>query len=331
MDIRALTRFMADRSIALGGELHAEPISGGRSNLTCAVTDGHTTWIVRRPPLAGRTPSAHDMVREYTVTKALYDTTIPVPRTIAIDKEGTVLGAPCTVTEFVTGQVLRDQNELAALGDDQVQRCARSLVQLLARLHALDYRALGLTDFGRPQGYVSRQVRRWARQWDEVHTRELPDAARLAAALSDFDPPPSEAIVHGDFRIDNTILDDDDPAVVRAVVDWELSTIGDPLTDIALMCAYRSPTFDLVLGTSAAWTSPRLPSPDELAQQYCLASGRDLPHWNRYLALANFKLGVISEGIAYRAGKSADTTENLQASHATPEFMAAGLQALHLR
>ncbi|WP_052172606.1 phosphotransferase family protein [Nocardia sp. BMG111209] len=329
MDIEAVARFLADRGVTVRGELTAEQISGGRSNLTFRVSDGTSAWVLRRPPVAGLTPSAHDMGREYTVTEALRPTAVPVAGTVAIDREGAVLGAPCTVVDFVPGLVVRDQDDLAALTDAQVLAVVNSLVDVLVALHAVDFRAVGLESFGRPEGYVSRQVRLWARQWEQVKTRELPDAARLAAALADFAPPAEAAIVHGDFRVDNTILDADRPEIVRAVVDWEMSTLGDPLTDLALMCVYRDPVFDLVLGTTAAWTSDRLPSTDALAQRYAVTSGRDLGAWDHYLALANFKLAVIAEGIAYRARQGADSGSGaLAAADATPELMAAGLRLL---
>jgi aminoglycoside phosphotransferase (APT) family kinase protein len=163
-----------------------------------------------------------------------------------------------------------------------------------------------------------------------VKTRELPDAVALRVALSDAVPRQSAAsLVHGDFRIDNTILDSAEPGRVRAVVDWELSTLGDPLTDVALMCAYRAPIFDLVLGARAAWTSERMPSAEALAQSYATASGLDLENWSFYLALANFKLGVIGEGITHRALQGSDPGSAAQrAADATPEFMAAGLRVL---
>ena len=330
MDVPALQRFLTDQGIVVQGELRVELISGGRSNLTFKASDDATSWVVRRPPTSGLTPSAHDMAREYTVTSALQTTTVPVARTIAFDAEGTALGAPLTVVEYVDGTVVRTQGDLAALTDDEVAANADELVRVLAELHAVDYRAVGLGDFGRPDGFVARQVALWARQWDRVKTREIDDVATLHAALAEAVPTASAAsIVHGDFRIDNTILDRADPKQVRAVVDWELSTLGDPLTDVALMCVYREPIFDLVLGTRAAWTSPRLPSADDLAQQYATVSGRDLGHWGFYVALANFKLGVIGEGITHRALQGSDSGAGaVRAAEATPEFIAAGLRAL---
>ncbi|WP_280456566.1 phosphotransferase family protein [Nocardia carnea] len=330
MDVAALERFLREQGIEVRGELRVELISGGRSNLTFTAADDISRWVVRRPPVAGLTPSAHDMAREYTVTDALQNSAVPVARTVAFDAEGTTLGAPMTVVEFVDGSVIRDQDDLAALSDEQVGAGVTELVRVLAELHAVDPAAVGLERFGRPAGFLTRQVNLWASQWERVKTRELADVAALHTALVDAVPAESAAsIVHGDYRIDNTILDSANPGQVRAVVDWELSTLGDPLTDAALMCVYRTPVFDLVLGSRAAWTSDRMPTPDALAQAYAVASGRDLGHWGFYLALANFKLGVIGEGITHRARHGSDAGSAAgRAAEATPEFMAAGLRAL---
>ncbi|MBJ8348302.1 phosphotransferase family protein [Antrihabitans sp. YC2-6] len=330
MDIAALRQYLVDSGVAVSGELRVELISGGRSNLTFKAYDDVSTWVVRRPPTSGLTPSAHDMAREYKVARGLQGTPVPVAKTVAFDADGAALGAPMTVVEFVDGQVIREQSELGRLSDEQVEATTSTLVKVLADLHAVDYRAVGLDTFGRPEGFFTRQLKLWAGQWDRVKTRDLPDVAALHDALTEALPQSSSAsIVHGDFRIDNTILDTADPTIVRAVVDWELSTLGDPLTDVALMCVYRSPIFDLVLGTQAAWTSPRIPSADTLAQTYAAASGRDLVAWDFYVALANFKLGIIGEGITHRALQGSDSGSGaVHAAEATPEFMAAGLRAL---
>ena len=330
MDPVALRSFLVDSGVEVAGDLDVHLISGGRSNLTFGVTDGATKWVVRRPPTSGLTPSAHDMNREWTVTRALQGTAVPVARTVAFDAEGTVLGAPCTVVEFVEGTVIRSAAELDALDDAAVDRNVDALIRTLADLHAVDHEAVGLGEFGRPDGFVARQVKTWTRQWGIVKTRELPDVEKLAGLLAENIPTDSaNAIVHGDFRVDNTILDADDPGVVRAVVDWEMSTLGDPITDVALMCVYRQPIFDRVLGLSAAWTSDRYPDTDDLAQRYATAAGVEMAHWGFYLALANFKLGVIGEGIAYRALQGSSSGEGAEkAAEATQEFMAAGLRAL---
>ncbi|GAA2061328.1 phosphotransferase family protein [Williamsia deligens] len=330
MDPVALRRFLVESGVEVAGELDVHLISGGRSNLTFGVTDGTTKWVVRRPPTSGLTPSAHDMNREWTVTSALQGSAVPVAPTVAFDAEGSVLGAPCTVVGFVEGTVIRSASELDALDDAAVDRNVDALIRTLADLHAVDHEAVGLGEFGRPEGFVARQVKTWTRQWGLVKTRELPDVEKLAGLLAENIPTDSaNAIVHGDFRVDNTILDATDPGVVRAVVDWEMSTLGDPITDVALMCVYRQPIFDRVLGLSAAWTSDRYPGTDDLAQRYAVAAGVEMAHWDFYLALANFKLGVIGEGIAYRALQGSSSGEGAEkAAEATQEFMAEGLRAL---
>lgn len=326
----ALERFLRAEGIDVDGELTVEMISGGRSNLTYKVYDDTSTWVVRRPPTSGLTPSAHDMAREWAVTDALASTAVPVAETVAFDREGDVLGAPMTVVRFVPGHVVRTREDLRDLTDEQVTDNAAELVRVLAELHAVDPAAVGLEKFGRPDGFVARQVATWARQWQTVKTRELPDVDRLHRALEAAVPTRSAAsIVHGDFRVDNTILDAQDVSSVAAVVDWEMSTLGDPLTDVALMCVYRQPVFDAVLGADAAWTSDRYPSAADLVQQYAVRSGREVDNWGFYVALANFKLGVIGEGITHRALSGSDTGAGARnAAEATGEFIAAGLRAL---
>lgn len=335
LDPVALRRYLIANDVPVQGELTVELIAGGRSNLTFKVSDESSAWVVRRPPLGGLTPSAHDVGREFAVTNKLYGTGVPIARPVAFDADGTVCGAPLTVTEFVTGRVYRHKDDLDTLSDAELAANASALVQILVNLHAVDYRDVGLESFGRPDGFLERQVRLWARQWELVKTPGNDDAlsddvAKLVAALADAIPQTSQpSVVHGDFRIDNTICDPEQADVIRAVVDWELSTLGDPLTDIALMCVYRSPAFDLVFGHPAAWTSARLPSADALAEEYARLSGRDLGDWDFYEALANFKIGVIAEGITHRAQHGAKDVQNAgEAAQAAPEFIAAARNAL---
>lgn len=331
VDTGALATFLRDNGVPVAGELRVDRISGGRSNLTFRVDDDRSSWIVRRPPTSGLTPSAHDMAREWAVTSALQSTDVPVAGAVAFDPDGRVLGAPMTVVEFVPGRVVRTADDLGDLTDAEVAANATELVRVLAALHAVDHRAIGLSDFGRPDGFVTRQVATWGRQWQRVKTRDLADIDRLQAVLAETVPARSDAtIVHGDFRVDNVILDPSDTGRVAAVVDWEMSTLGDPITDVALLCAYRRPIFDTVLGVpAAAWTSPRYPSADALAEEYAAVSGRDLGDWPFYLALANFKIAVIAEGITHRSLADGGSDESATAAaEATAEFAAAGLQAL---
>lgn len=327
----AVRKLLTANGVDIVGDLDVELISGGRSNLTFTVSDDEHRWVARRPPMGGLTPSAHDMEREWAVTSALAGTDVPVAPTVAIDRDGEFIGAPCTVVEFVDGLVIRSIEELRVWNDEQVCANFDALVQTLARLHAVDYEAVGLADFGRPEGFAGRQVKLWARQWGLVKTRELPDLDTLVAKLSQRVPTQARStIVHGDFRVDNTIIDRDDPARVRAVVDWEMAALGDPLTDAALMSVYHQPVFATVLGFEAAWTSDRYPSSDEMAQAYATAAGADLGDWDFYLGLANLKLGVIAEGITHRAllGGSSGAEGAERAAEATAAFIGAGLASV---
>ncbi|ORI20482.1 acyl-CoA dehydrogenase [Rhodococcus sp. 1163] len=330
MDTPALKKLLSESGVEVSGELRVELISGGRSNLTFKAYDDTSAWVVRRPPTSGLTPSAHDMAREWAVTNALQSTEVPVAKTVAFDAEGVVLGAPMTIVDFEPGRVIRTRADLDDLSDADIAANTAELVRVIALLHSVDFEAVGLGSFGKPDGFVGRQVRTWARQWESVKTRDLADVDRLRDKLQAAIPSRSaSSIVHGDYRVDNVILTEGDTSSIAAVVDWEMSTLGDPLTDVALMCVYRQPIFDDVLGVSAAWTSDRYPTADELAQLYSQASGVELTDWNFYIALANFKLGVIGEGITHRALAGSDTGSGAAAAaEATHEFMAAGLRAI---
>ncbi|MDH6196548.1 aminoglycoside phosphotransferase (APT) family kinase protein [Mycobacterium frederiksbergense] len=333
LDLAALDRHLRSEGIARSGELRAELIAGGRSNLTFRVCDDASAWVLRRPPLHGLTPSAHDMAREYKVVAALAGTAVPVARAVTMSNDDSVLGAPFQMVENVAGQVVRSADELAALGDEKViSGSVDTLIRVLADLHAVDPEAVGLGDFGKPAGYLERQVRRWGSQWDLVRLPDDPrddDVKRLHQKLADTVPARSRgSIVHGDYRIDNTILDAQDPTKVLAVLDWELSTLGDPLSDAALMCVYRDPMFNLILSMEAAWSSPLMPSADELANRYSVQSGQDLAHWDFYMALAYFKAAIIAAGIDFRARQGSEAPGSSSVGAAVAPAIASGLRAL---
>jgi len=213
------------------------------------LSDGVNRWVFRRLPIAGQTASAHDVAREARVTAALQSTGVPVPPVISLCQDLAVIGAPFTITTWIDGEVIRERAELDQLVDEELRGACASMIDVLASLHAVDPNAVGLEDFGRPQGFVVRQVALWRRQWEQVKTRELADLERLHSRLELRLPVSAEsAILHGDYRIDNLILDPGDPARVRTVLDWELSAFGEPRTDLALMCTYRHPALDAVLG-----------------------------------------------------------------------------------
>lgn len=322
--------FMAGCGETVTGDLVAVALTGGRSNLTYRLEDGTSAWVLRLPPPAGRTHSAHDVARELTVTRALEPSGFPVPRAVGLCPDERVLGVPFTVVEHVAGRTVRSAADLAGWDADALDRCADGLVDTLAALHRVDFRAAGLAVLLRPGIFAERQLRRWSGQWETVGTGLGPDVGRLRDRLSELVPAQARtSVVHGDFRIDNVILDPADPGSVRAVVDWELATVGDPVADVAVTCAYRHPALDAVLGVAAAWTSGRLPEVEDLAGRYEKAAGAALEHWDFHLALAYFKLAVIAAGIAYRHRAGATTGPGYEAAgDAVGEFAAAGLALL---
>ena len=269
------------------------------------------------------------MVREYRVVAALQTTDVAVPRAVGCDAAGAILGVPAAVVGFVEGRTVRSRADVADWCPAEFRECAAGMVDVLVRLHEVEPAAVGLADFGRPGGYAARQLRRWSRQWQEMgaaDTRSDSLAAALGRRVPDQD---RSRVIHGDYRVDNVILDGDDPGVVRALVDWELSTLGDPVADVALMCVYRHPALDGVLGVEAAWTSDRFPSVEELRSMYEERSGRALTGWDFHLALAFYKLAVIAEGIAYRHRLGATTGEGYGGVAATvPVLLEAGLEVL---
>lgn len=329
-ELSGIARVMSDAGVDLEGRLTATPLAGGRSNLTFRLDDGSSAWVLRMPPRHGRTPSAHDVGREFRVTSALMQTTVPVPPQVVMCDDERVVGFPFAIAGFVDGQCLRLRTDLDGLGKPAIDMLVSELVETLAALHAVDHVAVGLQHFGRPLGYAERQLRRWSVQWETVGGPDPDGVAaelirRLGAALPEQR---SVGIVHGDFRVDNTLLD---PATgrVAAVLDWELSTIGDPVADVAMMCAYREPAFDFIVGEPAAWTSPDLPDADGLAALYERASGRPLHAWNFHLALAYFKIAVIAAGIDHRRLSGGVTGPGFDTSgDAVMRFLEAGLATL---
>jgi aminoglycoside phosphotransferase (APT) family kinase protein len=287
--------------------LHASLISGGRSNLTYSVGDDGHEWVLRRPPLGHVLPTAHDMKREYTVLSALAGSDVPVPRTLAFCADETVNDAPFYVMEKVDGAILRTPAELAQLSADDARRCSECLIDVLVAIHTVDYHEVGLDDFGHPDGYLERQVRRWGEQWERSKDRDVPAieelARRLRAALP-ASPPPT--IVHGDYRLDNTMLALDDPGRIVAVLDWEMATLGDPLSDVGLFLVYWGRDQSNLGGDASTGPGAGFLPRNEIVARYADRSGLDVSQLDFYEMLASYKLAIILEGInaRYRMGKT---------------------------
>lgn len=281
----------------IGGPLRGQLIAGGRSNLTYEVTDGTKSWVVRRPPLGHVLATAHDMRREYQVITALRDTDVPVPPAYALCSDADVLGAPFYVMAKVDGIAYRTAEQIAPLGPARVQAIAERMIDTLALLHAVDPGAVGLGEFGRPEGFLARQVRRWKKQLDASRSRPVAGIDELHALLAADPPDGGDAtIVHGDYRLDNILVDANDQ--LAAIVDWEMATLADPLTDVGLLIVYQR--MDRLGEGPMASDAPGYPSEAEVLARYAERSGRDLSGLGFYIALASFKLAVILEGIHFR-------------------------------
>jgi aminoglycoside phosphotransferase (APT) family kinase protein len=310
----------------IGGPVRGRLISGGRSNLTYEVSDGTRTWVVRRPPLGHVLATAHDMGREYRVITALRDTDVPVPLTYALCTDPDVLGAPFYVMSKVDGVPYRTADQLAEVGPIRARAIAEHMIGTLAVLHAVPPAEVGLADFGRPEGFLARQVRRWKQQLDASRTRPLAGIDELHALLA-ADPPDGSppSIVHGDYRLDNVLVDADDK--VAAVVDWEMATLGDPLTDVGLLVVYQQ--MDRLGDGPMASAAPGYPSVPEVLDLYAARSGRDLSDLGFYIALASFKAAVILEGIHFRYVHGQTVGEGFERIGVLVEpLVAAGLAAM---
>jgi aminoglycoside phosphotransferase (APT) family kinase protein len=279
--------------------LTATMFQGGRSNLTYAVTDGTDRWVLRRPPLGHVLPTAHDMSREHKVLQALSTAGFPVPAPIRLCTDPDVIGAPFYLMEHVDGTIYRDAAALEAMGPAAMRALILSLVDTLADLHALDYTAIGLADFGRPEGFNERQVRRWKKQLDASRSREVPGIDELHERLAVQVPAGTGSVVHGDYRLDNVLIGAG--LAINAVLDWEMSTLGDPLSDLALMLVYAGRPMMVRDGRPYAPIDvPGHPGLDEIAEHYAKRSGRDVSDLHWYVGFATFKLAVIMEGVHYR-------------------------------
>ena len=319
LHLSSVQAWMAARSIDLDTDrpLSAELFTGGRSNVTYRLTDAHGRSVVlRRPPLGNVMPTAHDMAREYRVLTGLGNAGFPSPKALALCEDEAVNGTPFMIMEFVDGRIIATADEASSISADEANDVSAALVTTLADLHRVDVAAAGLADLGRPEGYLPRQLARWTKQWDLTKTRDLPvmDAlrSRLAGLLEPLPLDLPWALVHGDYRLDNVILAPES-IQVRAVLDWEMSTLGDPLSDLALTLVYwteagdtlrhRVPVAEHLTDGAGFWNRARIIS------TYAERSGLSVDHLDVCTALACFKLAVITESIHARtlSGKQLGT------------------------
>jgi aminoglycoside phosphotransferase (APT) family kinase protein len=292
------------------GPLEAETIGEGHSNVTFAIRRRGGTWVLRRPPRPPLPPSAHDVLREARLLSAVQDAELRTPRVLATCDDEGVIGAPFYVMELIEGDVLT--TDLPPALEGQGAGIGEELVDALVEVHAVDWRACGLEGYGKPTGYLERQLRRFGGLWEHNRTRELPLLDRVTAWLAEHLPESGEAtIVHGDYRLGNTMFAREAPPRLNAIFDWELATIGDPLADVGYLVATWSQAGDpedALRGLGAVTRAPGFPTRDELIARYEERSGRSMSDVRWYMTLALWKSAVFLEGSYKRrlAGRTED-------------------------
>ena len=301
LDLPAVCRWMDGVLPGLRkGPISGTVLAGGRSNLTYRITDGTSVWALRRPPLGHVLPTAHDMSREFRVISAMANTKVAAAEPIAFCADPDVMGAPFYLTSFVDGVVLDAPGALQGVDRVAARAVCEQLVDTLIALHEVNPGDVGLADFGRPDGFLGRQVRRWHQQWQSSGTEDQPDAGPVVGALVDGLPAAGRAgIVHGDYRLSNVIYRSD-LSGIAAVVDWEMATLGDPLTDVGLMIVYHTLSLEDDLVPPRLNLDDGFLSPEDLIDRYVSGRGRQVADLDWYIAFGYFKLAVISQGIYYR-------------------------------
>ena len=289
-----------------------ELIAGGKSNLTYRVDSSAGSVVLRRPPLGHVLPTAHDMAREHRVMSALHGTAVPVPGMRVFCEDPAVLGAPFYVMDLVLGHIVRTAFPPGYADDAAArERVCNGLLDVLAALHQVDPQDVGLGDFGRPEGYLARQLARWSKQWDATRLDGMEDLDALAATLAKRLPQTQRStVVHGDYRLDNTLLHPTEVGRIAAVLDWEMSTLGDPLADLGILLVYWNQANDSGARTSgvvvgSVTSEPGMLTRAQVAEGYATRTGLDLAELPWYVAFGFFKLAVVCAGIAMRSSAGA--------------------------
>ncbi|EAQ99424.2 phosphotransferase [Congregibacter litoralis] len=305
LDLEALQHYLQDKLPGFSGKLRAEKFAGGQSNPTFLLSDDSQKWVLRRKPPGELLASAHAVDREYRVLSALENTDVPVARTYLLCEDESVIGSMFYIMEFLEGRVFWDP-ELPEV-DSKEERAAiyADMNRVLAALHSVDPKSVGLEDFGRPGNYFERQVGRWTKQYRASETEHSPAMERLIAWLPENMPQDDGlvSLVHGDYRLDNLMFHPTEPRVI-GVLDWELSTLGHPLADLSYqVMAWQMPAGDGLRGlTGCDRAALGIPSDEEYIASYCERTGRkDIANWNFYLVFCFFRLAAILQGVKKRS------------------------------
>ena len=307
LDIERIEAFLHDVIPDLDGPLRVRQFPSGASNLTYLITVGKREMVLRRPPFGTKPKSGHDMHREYRVLNALGQAYSYCPKPMAYTDDPDVMGCPFYVMERIPGIILRrDIPDSMGLAPGDVSRLNQNLVRVHFELHCVDYEDIGLGDFGKPNGYVERQVIGWSRRYRAARTPDVPDAEEVMTWLKDKMPPDTDApcIIHNDYKFDNVVLDPNDPLNIVGVLDWEMATLGDPLMDLGGTLAYWIEAGDpeeMQLIRSVPTNADGSMTRRELLDCYERLSGRSMTHYDFYYCFGIFKLAGICQQIYYRS------------------------------
>jgi aminoglycoside phosphotransferase (APT) family kinase protein len=306
LDIPKLQQFLEDSIPGVRGPLAVEQFPSGHSNLTYLIRMGDREMVLRRPPVGSKVKSAHDMGREYKILSKLHAIYPKAPEPLAFSADASeIMDVPFYVMDRIKGLILRkDLPAGLSLAPETVHKMGLALIDNLADLHKLDYAAAGLGDLGKPEGYVERQVSGWTKRYEGSKTDEIPAVERAAAWLAEKLPPKSgAALIHNDYKYDNVVLDPEDPTRIIGVLDWEMSTLGDPLMDLGTALGYwvqNDDSDELKMSRFVPTTIPGTPTRAELAARYAEQTGADLSRLDFYYAFALFKTAVVAQQIYYR-------------------------------
>jgi aminoglycoside phosphotransferase (APT) family kinase protein len=296
-----LIEFLAANGLDAPADLRATPIGEGHSNVTFELSTG---VVLRRPPRGPLPPSAHDMLREARLLRALGPTPVPVPAVLAVCDDESVVGAPFYVMARIDGQAVTTSLAEPLDNPTQRDRVADQLIDALVELHSVDWAAVGLEGFGKPTGYLERQLRRFTGLWEHNRTRDVPEVELIGAWLAENLPAsPPATIVHGDYRLGNTMFAAEAPARMLAILDWEMATIGDPLADVGYMMIHWTEADDppTKFNLQSVTTRPGFPTRREMVARYEQRSGRSMHALDWYVTLALWKAVVFMEGNYKRA------------------------------
>jgi aminoglycoside phosphotransferase (APT) family kinase protein len=300
-----LAAFLREHFPQATGPIRIEQYRSGHSNLTYSIHLGETQLVLRRPPFGSKVKSAHDMGREFCVLSKLHAVYPPAPKVLVYCDDISVLGVPFYLMEPIRGIILRRSVPPGLqFSADKARRLSESFVDNLVGLHSLDYAAVGLADLGKPDGYLARQIRGWTERYAGSQTHEYPETERITEWMNSHMPSTRDAtLIHNDYKYDNVVLDPNDVAKIAGVLDWEMSTIGDPLTDLGTALAYWIDASDGEELQSIRWgptTYPGSLTRAEIVERYAQKTGRDVSDIAFYLAFARFKIAVIVQQIYYR-------------------------------